>query len=153
MGKDLMHRVAGLLTGGVTGQGVRFTLVGSLGTVTQLALFAFLSDGLGAQVANVIAWLVSTVIANAAHHHFTFRVRGEAAESDHGFGMATSIAALGLSSLLLALLAQPDGLAGTVVLVAVNTVVGALRFVALRWWLVLRPLARSTTLTVAPAHS
>lgn len=149
MGKDLTSRVAGLLAGGVTGQGVRFTVVGSLGTLAQLALYAFLSDGLGAQVANVIAWLVSTVIANAAHHHFTFRVAGTAVESDHGFGMATSLAGLGLSSLLLAVLGQPAGLAGTVVLVAVNTTVGALRFVALRWWLVLRPVARSAAL----AHS
>ena len=63
--------------------------------------------------------------------------------------MATSLAGLGLSSLLLAVLGQPAGLAGTVVLVAVNTTVGALRFVALRWWLVLRPVARSAAL----AHS
>jgi putative flippase GtrA len=151
MGKDLVGRLAARLTGGMTGQGVRFAAVGSLATLTQLALYAFLSDGLGAQAANVVAWLVSTVVATAAHQHFTFRVAGSAAESDHGFGMATSLAGLGLSSLLLAVLAQPEGVAGTLVLVGVNGFVGVLRFAALRWWLVVRPLARAATLSPTPA--
>ena len=130
----------------MTGQGVRFAVVGSFATLTQLALYAFLSDGLGAQLANVVSWLASTIVANAAHHRFTFKVDGSAAESDHVVALLTSLAGLGLSSLLLAVLSQPAGLAGTAVLVAVNATVGGLRFLVLRWWLVLRPTARAAAL-------
>jgi len=146
VGKYLAGRFAALLTGGITGQGVRFALVGTFGTVTQLALYAFLSDGLGAQLANVVAWLASTIVANAAHHRFTFKVDGAAAESDHLVGMLTSLAGLGLSSLLLTVLSQPAGLAGTMVLVTVNAAVGGIRFLVLRWWMVLRPTARAAAL-------
>jgi hypothetical protein len=54
--------------------------------------------------------------------------------SDRAVGLITSLAGLGASSLALALLAQPDGLSGTIALIVVNAVVGALRFFALRWW-------------------
>jgi putative flippase GtrA len=111
-------------------------LVGSLSTVIQLGLYAFLAGSVGALLANVCAWLVSTMIGNAAHHRFTFRVAGHPGESDHLVGVLTSLAGLGLSSLVLVLLDQPTGLTGTIALVAVNAAVGALRFLALRWWLV-----------------
>jgi putative flippase GtrA len=113
---------------------LRFTAVGSLATVIQLALYALLSGLVGAQVANVTAWLVSTMAGNAAQQRFTFQVPGARADSDRVVGLITSLAGLGASSLVLALLAQPDGLSGTVALVGVNTAVGALRFLALRWW-------------------
>src|SRR6478609_8797613 len=54
--------------------------------------------------------------------------------SDRAVGLITSLAGLGASSLVLAMLAQPDGLSGTIALIAVNAAVGALRFFALRWW-------------------
>lgn len=121
---------------GLTGQGLRFVLVGSLAMVAQLGLYAFLAGSVGAQLANICAWLVSTLIGNAAHHRFTFQVAGHAGESDHLVGLLTSLAGLGFSSLVLAVLGQPTGLGGTAAIVAVNAGVGALRFVALRWWLV-----------------
>jgi putative flippase GtrA len=120
--------------GGLTRQGVRFTSVGSLATATQLGLYALLSGLVGAQVANITAWLVSTVVGNAAQQRFTFQVPGARADSDRAVGLITSLAGLGASSLVLALLAQPDGLPGTIALVVVNTLIGALRFFALRWW-------------------
>ena len=121
-------------SGGLTRQGLRFTAVGSLATATQLALFAMMSGLVGAQVANITAWLVSTMVGNAAQQRFTFQVPGARADSDRAVGLITSLAGLGASSLVLALLAQPDGLSGTIALVGVNAVVGALRFFALRWW-------------------
>jgi putative flippase GtrA len=121
-------------SGGLTRQGLRFTAVGSLATATQLGLYALMSGLVGAQVANITAWLVSTMVGNAAQQRFTFQVPGARADSDRAVGLITSLAGLGASSLVLALLAQPDGLSGTIALIAVNTVVGALRFFALRWW-------------------
>jgi len=123
-------------SGGLTRQGLRFTAVGSLATATQLGLYALLSGLVGAQLANVTAWLVSTMVGNAAQQRFTFRVPGARADSDRAVGLITSLAGLGASSLVLALLAQPDGLSGTIALIGVNTAVGALRFFALRWWFI-----------------
>jgi hypothetical protein len=54
--------------------------------------------------------------------------------SDRAVGLITSLAGLGTSSLVLAMLAQPDGLSGTIALIVVNAAVGTLRFFALRWW-------------------
>jgi putative flippase GtrA len=105
-----------------------------LATATQLGLYALLSGLVGAQVANITAWLVSTMVGNAAQQRFTFQVPGARADSDRAVGLITSLAGLGASSLVLALLAQPDGLPGTIALIGVNVVVGALRFFALRWW-------------------
>jgi len=145
---------------GLTGQGLRFAVVGSLATVLQLGLYAFLSGSIGAQLANISAWLISTMVATAGHQRYTFgsviglgvrrapeqagrtsggwrtRPAGGSGESDQLVGMLTSLTGLGLSSVVLAVLDQPAGLIGTIALVAVNTVVGAMRFLALRWWLV-----------------
>jgi len=130
---------------GLPGQGLRFAIVGSLATVLQLGLYAFLSGSIGAQLANVCAWLVSTMVATAGHQRYTFQTRGGGAESDQAVGLLTSLAGLGLSSIVLTVLAQPAGLSGTIALVGVNTVVGALRFVVLRWWLVGRGRRRPSS--------
>jgi putative flippase GtrA len=121
-------------SGGLTRQGLRFSAVGSLATATQLGLYALMSGLVGAQVANITAWLVSTMVGNAAQQRFTFQVPGARADSDRAVGLITSLVGLGASSLVLALLAQPDGLSGTIALITVNATVGALRFFALRWW-------------------
>jgi putative flippase GtrA len=134
--------VVGRLAGDVAGQGLRFAVVGSLATVVQLGLYAFLSGSVGAQLANICSWLVATLVANAAHQRVTFRRSRSRAESDQLFGLLTSLTGLGLSSFTLAVLDQPAGLAGTLALVGVNATVGVLRFVALRWWLVVRPALR-----------
>jgi len=104
---------------------------------TQLA--AFFGNYLSADTwilipANVMAWLVCTLAANAAHRRYTFQLAGRATEADHLVGALSSLAALGLSSLALMLLDEPGGLEGIVALVAVSAVVGAARFGALRWW-------------------
>ena len=95
-------------SGGLTRQGLRFATVGSVATATQLGLYALLSGLVGAQVANVTAWLVSTMVGNAAQQRFTFQVPGARADSDRAVGLVTSLAGLGASSLVLALLPQPD---------------------------------------------
>jgi hypothetical protein len=136
-------------------QGARFAVVGSLATVGQLALYVFLAGSVGAQLANICAWLISTVAATAAHQHFTFGPStlgprtGDRATLDHGtldgsgrsgevdqlVGMATGLAGLGIASVALAVLDQPAGWTAAAALVGVNAAVGALRFLVLRWWL------------------
>ena len=46
-----------------------------------------------------------------------------------------TLAGLGVTSIVLAQLADASGLAGVVAILAVNTAVGAGRFFGLRWWL------------------
>lgn len=149
MGTLAMGVPGRLGAGGLTGQGLRFAIVGSLATVLQLGLYALLSGSAGAQLANICAWLVSTMVATAGHSRYTFGLSGRCAESDHLAGLLTSLIGLGMSSLVLAVLDQPAGLAGTIVLVGVNAAVGGARFVALRWLLIGRN-ARATALAAAP---
>jgi putative flippase GtrA len=123
-------------TAGWLRQLLRFAVVGGAASVVQLALYAFLADTIGAQPANVASWLVSTLVATEAHRRYSFGTAGANAESDHVAGVVTSLLTLLLSGATLAALGDPAGPAGLAALVAVNGVVGGLRFVVLRWWLV-----------------
>ena len=116
----------------------RFGVVGGGSTVIQLALYAFLAADLGSQLANIVSWLAATLLATEGHRRFTFAAGRATTEGDHVIGLATSLAALALSSLTLAALGNPSAIVGVVALVAVNAAVGLLRFVALRRWM-LRP--------------
>lgn len=120
---------------GLAGQAVRFAAVGGGATLVQLGIYAFLGDCLGAQLANVASWLIATVIAGVAHHRFTFRLDHSGSERDHLVNLVSSLAALLLSSAVLAVAGNPAGLLGTALLLAVNGTVGTGRFVLLRWWL------------------
>lgn len=122
----------------LAGQGARFAAVGGAATLIQLALYAFVGDCVGAQVANVLSWSVATLIAGVAHHRFTFRLDHSGSERDHLVNLASSLAALLLSSAVLAVAGNPSGLLGTALLLAVNGTVGTGRFVLLRWWLTVR---------------
>lgn len=138
MKAPLTHRVGT----GVAGEGLRFAAVGMAATGAQIALYAFLDSSVGPQLANVLAWIASTLVANAAHRRYTFQLTGRASETDHLVGLVSSLAALGSSSLALVLLDEPTGLDGVVALVAVNAAVGVVRFLALRWWWLGRSLRR-----------
>ena len=127
---------AGPAGAGWFSQLVRFGLAGGAASVIQLALYAFLADSVGAQPANVGSWLVSTLVATEAHRRYSFGTTGSGAEGDHVVGIVTSVVTLLLSTVALAALENPTGFAGVLALVAVNGMVGVLRFVALRWWMV-----------------
>jgi putative flippase GtrA len=115
---------------------VRFGLVGGAASVVQLGLYTFLADSVGSQLANVLSWLVSTMVATEAHRRYSFRTPGTGSTGDHTVGVVTSLLTLLLSTVALAALENPVGVAGVLALVAVNGIVGVLRFVTLRWWLV-----------------
>lgn len=117
-------------------QGSRFTIVGSAGTGLQLGLYAVLVTVIGAQIASALSWLASTVVTNRVHRALTFEVHEhEHNGSDQTVAFVTSLAGLGITSIVLAQLADADGLAGVLAILAVNSAVGAGRFFGLRWWL------------------
>jgi putative flippase GtrA len=120
----------------LTRQGSRFTMVGSAGTGLQLGLYAVLAAVIGAQIASAISWLLSTLVTNRVHRALTFQVHEHAhSRSDQTVAFMTSLAGLGLTSIVLADLADASGLAGLIAILAVNIAVGAGRFFGLRWWL------------------
>lgn len=120
----------------LTRQGSRFTIIGSAGTGLQLGLYAVLAALTGAQIASAVSWLLSTLVTNRFHRALTFQVHAhEHSGSDQTVAFITSLAGLGLTSIVLADLADADGLAGLIAILAVNIAVGAGRFFGLRWWL------------------
>lgn len=121
---------------GWVGELARFACVGGGSGLLQLSTYAFLADSVGSQVANVLSWLVSTLVATELHRRFSFGGSLSGAESDHVVGVVTSLVTLLLSAAALAALNDPSGAAGVLALVVVNGVVGVLRFVVLRWWMV-----------------
>lgn len=124
------------------GQLARFAMVGGGASVLQLATYAFLADSVGSQPANVVSWLVSTLVATELHRRFSFGGSGAGIEGDHAVGIVTSLLTLLLGAAALATLNDPSDAAGVLALVVVNGLVGGLRFVVLRWWMVGRPSHR-----------
>jgi len=127
------------------GQLVRFAMVGGGASVLQLATYAFLADSIGSQSANVVSWLVSTLMATELHRRFSFGRSGSGIEGDHAVGIVTSLLTLLLGAAALATLNDPSDAAGVLALVVVNGLVGGLRFVLLRWWMVGRSSRRFST--------
>lgn len=127
------------------GQLLRFGVVGGGASVLQLATYAFLADSIGSQPANIVSWLVSTLAATELHRRFSFGGSRSGTESDHVIGMVTSLVTLLLSAVALTALNDPSGTAGLLALVLVNGVVGGMRFVVLRWWMVGRSPRRLGT--------
>jgi len=91
---------------GMTGQLIRFTLVGVVSTIAYVLLYALLRYGFGAQSANLIALLVTTIGNTAANRGLTFGVHGPHLWWRHQIqGLAVFALALALTSGSLALLA------------------------------------------------
>ncbi|WP_395725337.1 GtrA family protein [Nakamurella sp.] len=124
------------------GQLARFGLVGGGASLVQLATYTFLADSVGSQPANVASWLASTLVATELHRRFSFGGSGSGIEGDHAVGILTSLLTLLLGAAALATLNDPSDTAGVLALVAVNALVGGLRFVVLRWWMVGRSSQR-----------
>ncbi len=122
--------------GSIRRQGIKFFLVGSAGTGLQLGLYAASAVLIGAQIASIASWLMSTLATNATHRALTFGVRGPARNSaDQAAAFITCLVGLLVTSLVLAELPNATGLSGVIAILVVNTVVGAGRFFGMRWWL------------------
>jgi putative flippase GtrA len=116
---------------------VRFVTVGVASSIVYFGLFLALR-GLGAVPANVVAFVVSSVLANELHRRVTFHAGGRigwlTAQSEAG-GLAV-VGLLATSATLAAL----DGVLGTawwaqlLLIAAVTGAIGLIRFAALRLW-------------------
>lgn len=125
--------------GSLLRQVVRFGTVGVLSTAAYLVLFLMLHGVVGAQLANLLALLLTAIGNTAANRRFTFGVRGAGAAARHHveglivFAIALAITSGSLAGLH-AVTDQPDQLLETSVLVIANLVATVARFVLLRGW-------------------
>jgi putative flippase GtrA len=125
--------------GSLLRQVVRFATVGVLSTAAYLVLFLMLHGVVGAQLANLLALLLTAIGNTAANRRFTFGVRGTGAVARHHveglivFAIALAITSGSLAGLH-AVTDRPDQLLETSVLVIANLVATVARFVLLRGW-------------------
>ncbi|WP_020105141.1 bifunctional glycosyltransferase family 2/GtrA family protein [Nocardia sp. 348MFTsu5.1] len=122
---------------GLTGQLVRFCMVGVISTAAYAVLYLALHSIVGAQAANLLALLITAVFNTAANRAFTFGVRGRIGAARHqlqgivifGFGWM-----LTAGSLLLLHIWAPETSKHVelIVLVAANLVATILRFIGYR---------------------
>jgi glycosyltransferase involved in cell wall biosynthesis len=120
-------------------QVVRFGTIGVVSSAAYAVLFMLMQLSLGAQVANLIALLLTAIGNTAANRRFTFGVGGRADIARHHIeGLIVFAIALAITSGALAVLhlvvADPHHLIELVVLVMANLMATAARFVLLRGW-------------------
>ncbi|MDP9219399.1 MAG: GtrA family protein, partial [Actinomycetota bacterium] len=135
------------LSAGLVAQVVRFAGIGVVSTLAYLALYAGLRGGLGAQLANLVALLVTAVGNTAANRRLTFGVRGRVDAVKHqSQGLAVFAVGLLLTSgslaLLHAALTAPPVWLELGILVVANLVATLVRFLLLRRWVFGRPTSR-----------
>ncbi|GAB3241789.1 bifunctional glycosyltransferase family 2/GtrA family protein [Mycolicibacterium hippocampi] len=134
--------------GSLLRQVVRFGAVGVASTAAYVLLFVLIQGWAGAQLANLIALLLTALANTAANRRFTFGVGGSArlirhhAEGLIVFGVALSITS-GSLWILHATTQAPPHTVELAVLVGANLLATAVRFVLLRGW-VFHPLRSKT---------
>jgi len=120
-------------------QAVRFGAIGVVSTLAYLILFSLLRGATGAQVANLVALLLTAVGNTAANRRLTFGVTGRRNAGRQqleglvvfGLGLALTSGAL---ALLGAATATPSRLVELAVLVGANAAATVLRFLMFRAW-------------------
>jgi putative flippase GtrA len=120
-------------------QAIRFATIGALSTLAYLVLYVAARPSFGAQTANLVALLATTVANTAANRRFTFGVRGGEAAGRHQVqGLLVFVLGLALTSgslwLLNELVARPGRVLELSVLIAANLGATVLRFVLFREW-------------------
>jgi len=91
---------------------VRFGLVGGVGFVVNLAVYALCVHSLGANyhVAAVVAWLIAVINNFLLNRHWTFDARHDLARVQAIRFVVVSLVVLGVSLLLLTLFVEGAGL-------------------------------------------
>ncbi|MGW7572925.1 glycosyltransferase [Streptomyces sp. NPDC054765] len=138
-GDDPRDRELSGVPGGLARQLVGFCVVGGLSTLLYLALYSLFRLGVGPQLANAVALLVSALANTAANRRLTFGVRGrDRAVRHQAQGLVVFAIGLVLTSGSLAALGAAGGESshGTelAVLVAANLAATVLRFLLFRAW-------------------
>jgi dolichol-phosphate mannosyltransferase len=92
---------------------VRFGLVGAVGFVVNLAVYALFvhSVGVDYRVAAVVAWIVAVLNNFVLNRHWTFDARGGQVHFQALRFVAVSLVAFGCSLLLLTVLVESAGMA------------------------------------------
>ena len=116
---------------------VVFAGVGGLFNLVYIGLYVALRTGLGAQTANALALVASTIAGTAGHRRITFKVRGTTHAVQHqalgltmlGVGLVVTAGSLWL---LHAAVEEPTRWAEVAVLAAANLGAGLVRFFAFR---------------------
>lgn len=92
---------------------VRFAFVGGIGFVVNLAVYALLvhAFGLDYRIASVLAWLVAVINNFVINRHWTFDARAGRIHFQAVRFLLVSLAAEGVSLLILTVLVQSAGLA------------------------------------------
>ncbi|MCB2176535.1 MAG: bifunctional glycosyltransferase family 2/GtrA family protein [Actinomycetales bacterium] len=141
---------------GLTGQILRFAVVGAASTAAFALLYLMLAGPLGPQGANFAALLITALANTAANRRLTFGVRGGAGVWRH-LGQGLVVFALGwaLTAGSLAWLhaaTEPSRATELAVLVLANLTATILRFTLLRHWVFARtgPEAAVSALAAAP---
>lgn len=129
-----------LVRHGLRGQLARFAVIGAGSTAVHLGILALLTAPLGAQGANLVGLVVSTVANTAANRAWTFQVRGtDQLARQHLQALVVFAITWVCSSLALELLAVVWPGASTLTTVAVvggaNAVSTVVRFAAMRSWI------------------
>ncbi|MFE7262754.1 glycosyltransferase [Streptomyces sp. NPDC057592] len=138
-GDDPRDRALSGVPGGLARQLVGFCVVGALSTLVYLALYSLFRLGVGPQLANGGALLLSAVANTAANRRLTFGVRGRGGAVRHqAQGLVVFAIGLALTSGSLAALGAASGSPshGTelAVLIAANLAATVLRFLLFRAW-------------------
>lgn len=116
-----------------------FTGIGVLMTLAYLALYVVMRGALGAQAANVVAWVATAMADTSANRRLTFGLSGRAGavraqvEGILVFALALAITSGSLFALAV-VVETPDRALEVGVLAVSNLVAGLLRFALLRWW-------------------
>ncbi len=141
---DLRRRLGRTMPegGGLGGQVVRFGLVGALTTVLHLGLFALMlttSPAVSAQLANVLALLLATLVNTTLNRSWTFGVtdpRGATGHQLQGLSLLGLTWAAGAGSLaaLDAVWAGAPTLAATLVLGVATLGATVVKFAVMRRW-------------------
>ncbi|WP_432086019.1 glycosyltransferase [Streptomyces sp. bgisy095] len=138
-GDDPRDRDLSGVPGGLARQLVGFCAVGVLSTLLYLALYSAFRLGLGPQLANAAALLVSAVANTAANRRLTFGVRGrDRAVRHQAQGLVVFAIGLALTSGSLAALGaatgDPSHSTELAVLIVANLAATVLRFLLFRLW-------------------
>ena len=125
-------------------QVVRFGAIGAASTLAYIALFMLLQGDIGAQLANLIALLLTAIGNTAANRRFTFGVRsreGAGRAQLQGLVLWLIMSAATALALFLLLRANPHAshTAQSVVQLIGNVIATIIRFVMLRRWFAPKP--------------
>jgi putative flippase GtrA len=126
---------------GLPRQFTRFAIVGAVGVVAYVLIFAALREVADAQVANFGAMLVTAIGNTAANRRLTFGVTGrQDAGRHHVQGLVVFAIGWAVTSGALALVPAHAGtMTEVAVLVSANLTATALRFALMRAWVFAQP--------------